>query len=112
MTTPDKLPLREKFCYGFGDLASVLYWQTFMVYLSFFYTDVFGLAPFARRLRVPGHYLWGYNDEVCPPTSMFAAFNTITAPKELTLLLEVGHAYPVEQNEHTAAWIARFLNLK
>jgi GPH family glycoside/pentoside/hexuronide:cation symporter len=39
-----KNPLRpsfgEKICYGFGDLASVLYWQTFMLYLTFFYTDV------------------------------------------------------------------------
>jgi GPH family glycoside/pentoside/hexuronide:cation symporter len=52
MMTPDKLPLREKFCYGFGDLASVLYWQTFMVYLTFFYTDVFGLAPLAAGAMI------------------------------------------------------------
>jgi len=36
-----KLPLREKISYGFGDLASVLYWQTFMLYFTYFYTDVF-----------------------------------------------------------------------
>ena len=47
MSVPDKLPLREKFSYGFGDLASVLYWQTFMVYLTYFYTDVFGIAALA-----------------------------------------------------------------
>lgn len=35
------LPFREKIAYGFGDLASVLYWQTFMLYFTFFYTDVF-----------------------------------------------------------------------
>jgi GPH family glycoside/pentoside/hexuronide:cation symporter len=39
-----KLPLREKIGYGFGDLASVLFWQTIMVYLLYFYTDVFGLT--------------------------------------------------------------------
>lgn len=45
MTTPDyQMSFREKLCYGFGDYASVLYWQTFMVYLTFFYTDVFGLS--------------------------------------------------------------------
>lgn len=43
-STAPQLPLREKLSYGFGDFASVLYWQTFMVYLTFFYTDVFGLA--------------------------------------------------------------------
>jgi glycoside/pentoside/hexuronide:cation symporter, GPH family len=39
-----KLPFREKVGYGFGDLASCLFWQTIMVYLLYFYTDVFGLT--------------------------------------------------------------------
>ncbi len=47
MATPELPRFREKVCYGFGDLASVLYWQTFMVYLTYFYTDVFGLAALA-----------------------------------------------------------------
>jgi glycoside/pentoside/hexuronide:cation symporter, GPH family len=48
MTEPeDKLPLRETLAYGCGDFASVLYWQTFMKYLPFFYTDVFGLSAAA-----------------------------------------------------------------
>jgi len=45
--TADKLPLRETLAYGCGDFASVLYWQTFMKYLPFFYTDVFGLTAAA-----------------------------------------------------------------
>ena len=36
-----KLSFKEKISYGFGDLASVLYWQTFMLYFTYFYTDVF-----------------------------------------------------------------------
>ncbi|HPG42125.1 MAG TPA: MFS transporter [bacterium] len=40
-TETQKLSLREKLCFGFGDLASVLYWQTFMLYFTYFYTDVF-----------------------------------------------------------------------
>jgi GPH family glycoside/pentoside/hexuronide:cation symporter len=47
MTEQQKLRLTEKLSYGFGDLASVLYWQTFMVYLTYFYTDIFGLAAAA-----------------------------------------------------------------
>ena len=39
-----KLPLREKIGYGFGDLASCLFWMTIMSQLLFFYTDVFGLT--------------------------------------------------------------------
>ncbi|HVU36539.1 MAG TPA: MFS transporter [Opitutaceae bacterium] len=47
-----KPPLREKLAYGFGDFASVLYWQTFMVYLTFFYTDVFGIAAAAAGAMI------------------------------------------------------------
>ena len=60
------------------------------------------MVNFARRVKVPGRYTWGFNDETCPPTSMYSAYNVITAPKELSLYLETGHwAYPdqhVEQN--------------
>jgi cephalosporin-C deacetylase-like acetyl esterase len=67
---------------------------------------------FARRLKVPGFYIWGYNDDVCPPTSTYAAFNVITAPKELGLSLELGHSYTPEQSDATNAWVVRTLGLK
>ncbi len=54
---------------------------------------------FARRIKVPGVYSWGYNDETCPPTSMFAAYNCITAPKELILQLDMGHSASAEFSE-------------
>ena len=43
-TVTYKLPLREKIGYGFGDLASCLFWATIMTQLLFFYTDIFGLT--------------------------------------------------------------------
>jgi GPH family glycoside/pentoside/hexuronide:cation symporter len=43
----EKLRISEKVSYGFGDFASCLYWQTFMVYLTFFYTDIFGITAAA-----------------------------------------------------------------
>jgi GPH family glycoside/pentoside/hexuronide:cation symporter len=43
-TTVKKLSFWEKAGYGCGDLGSVLFWQTIMVYLLYFYTDVFGLT--------------------------------------------------------------------
>ena len=39
-----KLPLREKVGYGFGDLASVLFWQCIVGNLMLFYTDVFKIS--------------------------------------------------------------------
>jgi GPH family glycoside/pentoside/hexuronide:cation symporter len=43
----ERLSLREKISYGFGDLASCLYWQTISTYLAIFYTDVFGITALA-----------------------------------------------------------------
>jgi GPH family glycoside/pentoside/hexuronide:cation symporter len=39
----EKVTLKEKIGYGFGDAASSMFWKLFGMYLMFFYTDVFGL---------------------------------------------------------------------
>jgi len=39
------LGVREKIAYGLGDTASNIVFQTVMLFLSFFYTDIFGLSP-------------------------------------------------------------------
>lgn len=41
------IALKEKIGYGFGDMASSMFWKIFGMYLLFFYTDIFGLAPAA-----------------------------------------------------------------
>jgi glycoside/pentoside/hexuronide:cation symporter, GPH family len=46
----NKLKFREKLGYGFGDLASCLFWATIMTQLLFFYTDIFGLTGKAAGL--------------------------------------------------------------
>ncbi len=48
----EKLSIREKVGYGFGDFASCLFWQTITLYLLFFYTDVFGLAAGAAGTMI------------------------------------------------------------
>ncbi len=67
---------------------------------------------FARRLKVPGFYIWGYNDAVCPPTSTFAAYNLITAPKQLAVEFEQAHTYPPEQDQAITRWINTALRLR
>ena len=62
---------------------------------------------FARRLKVPGYYTWGYNDDTCPPTSTFAAYNVITAPKELGVTMELAHNYTAEQSDAITAWLLK-----
>jgi glycoside/pentoside/hexuronide:cation symporter, GPH family len=51
-TEAQKLPIVERVCYGFGDLASCLFWQTLTLYLLFFYTDVFGLSAVAAGIMI------------------------------------------------------------
>ena len=69
-------------------------------------------ANFARLIKVPGWYSWGYNDPVCPPTSMHATYNIITAPKELRLYLETQHFWYQEQWEEWQKWIVKQLNIE
>ena len=65
----------------------------------------YDVVNFARRLRVPGIYAWGFNDTVVPPTSVYAAYNLITAPKETVIAPETGHYRVPEQNRRIDAWM-------
>lgn len=49
-----KLPLKEKIGYGFGDFASVLFWQSITMNMMFFYTDVFKIGEAANAAVVAG----------------------------------------------------------
>lgn len=42
-----KITLKEKIGYGFGDMASSMFWKIFGMYSLFFYTDVFGITAAA-----------------------------------------------------------------
>jgi cephalosporin-C deacetylase len=68
-------------------------------------TRYYDSVNFARRIKVPGHYSWGYNDQTCPPTSTFCAYNVITAPKELVIAPPQGHAASPAQTERINAWV-------
>ncbi len=58
-----KVPFGEKFAYGFGDLASVLYWATFMSSITYFYTDVFGITAAVLGTMMFVTRIWdGVND--------------------------------------------------
>lgn len=69
----------------------------------------YDVVNFARNITQPGFYSWGFNDNVCPPTSMYAAYNVIEAPKELLLAPDTWHwAYP-EQYEQSNEWLVKKL---
>ena len=69
----------------------------------------FDVVNFARFIKIPGWYSWGYNDNVCPPTSMYAAYNVIRAKKELQVFPETQHWTFPEQGELRNEWLFSML---
>lgn len=71
MTTP----LREKIGYGFGDMASSMFWKVFSYYLPFFYSNVFGLRLVDAGILVLVTRIW---DAVSDPMMGIIADRTHT----------------------------------
>jgi cephalosporin-C deacetylase len=69
----------------------------------------YDVVNFARRVKIPGYYTWGFNDLTCPPTSMYSAYNVITAPKELHIFQETGHWTFPEESEELNNWLLKKL---
>ncbi|GAA5219785.1 acetylxylan esterase [Membranihabitans marinus] len=65
----------------------------------------FDVVNFARFVKAKGWYSWGYNDNVCPPTSMYAAYNVLTADKELHVFQETAHWTFPEQQVMKNEWL-------
>ena len=60
-----KVTLREKIGYGFGDMASSMFWKIFGMYLLFFYTRVFGISPAVAGTMFLATRIWdAFNDPV------------------------------------------------
>ena len=91
------------------DKGSVAFNNTKEKLATLGYYDV---VNFARRVKVPGYYMWGYNDETCPPTSMYASYNVLTAPKELKLYLDTGHWTYANERDEMNAWLVSKLKGK
>lgn len=65
----------------------------------------YDVVNFARLLRVPGFYSWGYKDNTCPPTSVWAAVNSIRAPKTVRITPASAHwSFPALRRE-ALAWM-------
>jgi cephalosporin-C deacetylase len=67
---------------------------------------------FARLLRVPGFFAWGFNDPVVPPHSMYAAYNVIQSPKRLMVHPPAVHGAAPEQRKAEDAWLREMLGVK
>ena len=64
---------------------------------------------FARRITCPGWFSFGYNDDVVPPTTAYATYNVVTAPKTLSPYQQTAHYWYQEQWDEWQAWLLREL---
>ncbi|MBR5855929.1 MAG: acetylxylan esterase [Bacteroidales bacterium] len=62
-------------------------------------------ANFAKRLKAPVFFAYGYNDLTCGPTTSRATYNVITAPKELVISENSGHWLYPEHDEQMWNWL-------
>jgi len=65
----------------------------------------YDVVNFARDIHVPGIYCWGYNDNTCPPTSIFVAYNQISAPKNMLISHDSRHWVYPEFREKVNEWL-------
>ena len=72
----------------------------------------YDVVNFAKQLTVPGFYAFGFNDVYCPPTSIYAAYNSISAPKTLVIAKEMGHSLSAEQKNKSNEFLYKQLNVK
>lgn len=69
----------------------------------------YDVVNFARHIKAPGFYSWGYNDNTTPPTSVFAAVNSVQAPKTIIITPISGHWRFPESNEAAMEWVQQQL---
>ncbi len=72
----------------------------------------YDVVNFARFVKAQGWYSWGYNDNVCSPTSTFSAYNVIKAEKELHIFQETQHWTFPEQYQLSNPWLFEKLRKK
>ncbi len=65
----------------------------------------FDVVNFARLLKVPTFMSWGYSDDTCSPTSVWAAWNEIQAPKQKDVTPTSGHWRFPSSQEKCLKWL-------
>ena len=72
----------------------------------------YDVVNFAKRVKCPVFYSFGFNDETCSPTSTYAAYNAITAPKRLAVTPTSGHWRFPETNDESVEWMMKLFGMK
>jgi len=65
----------------------------------------YDVVNFARNIKVPMYFSWGFNDVTTPPTSFYSAYNMIKGEKKLFIIPEGVHKIYPEQVDKTYTWL-------
>lgn len=65
----------------------------------------YDVVNFARRITCPVYLTWGYNDNVCPPTTSYIVWNLINAPKDSLITPINEHWTTAETNYNQMLWL-------
>ena len=69
----------------------------------------YDVVNFARRITCPVYLTWGYNDNVCPPTTSYIVWNLITAPKDALITPVNEHWTTGDTGDSQLRWIKNHL---
>ena len=67
---------------------------------------------FVRRIECPTWVSFGYNDDVVPPTTSYATYNTLHCPKTLSVYQQTAHFWYQEQWDEWQEWMKQQLKVK
>lgn len=69
----------------------------------------YDVVNFARHITSPVYMTWGYNDNVCPPTTSYAVWNTLRCEKE-SLITPINEHWTSDDTERgQMVWIKEHL---
>lgn len=67
----------------------------------------YDVVNFARRITCPVYLTWGYNDNVCPPTTSYIVWNLITSKKESLITPINEHWTSSDTNYGQMLWLKK-----
>lgn len=70
----------------------------------------YDVVNFARQIRIPVYLTWGFNDDVCAPTTSYAVYNVLDCPKEALITPINEHWTSDDTNYRQLEWLLK--NLK
>lgn len=70
-------------------------------------SEYYDVVNFARRITCPVFLTWGFNDNVCPPTTSYIVWNMITSPKESLITPINEHWTSSETNYSQMLWLKK-----